>query len=78
MDKLVGFGGFNVSIPLLSNSPFSMDGDIGFQAGANYQILPHVAIEGLIKISNMNLQNNIGETTDVSLAGLELRGRYNF
>ena len=78
IDKLIGFGGLNYSIPLLSNSPFSMNGDLGFQAGANYQIFPQIALEGLIKISNMNLKNNIGETTDVSLAGLELRGRYSF
>ncbi|MEM7646594.1 MAG: hypothetical protein AAF203_06780 [Pseudomonadota bacterium] len=77
-ERLMGFGGLNVSIPSLGNSPFSMSGDIGFQGGANYQLFPQIALEGLIKISNMNLKNNLGETTDVSLAGLELRGRYSF
>ena len=78
MERMNGFAGINISIPSVSNSPFSMSGDIGFQGGANYQLFPQVALEGLIKITNMNLKNNIGETTDVSLAGLELRGRYSF
>lgn len=78
MDRMTGFAGINISLPSLSNSPFSIGSDIGFQGGANYQILPQVAIEGLVKITNMNLKNNLGETTDVSLAGLEIRGRYSF
>ncbi len=78
VDKINGFAGLNISIPSLSNSPFGIRSDIGFQGGANYQLLPNIALEGLVKITNMNLKNNIGETTDVSLAGLELRGRYNF
>lgn len=78
MDRMNAFAGLNVSIPSLSNSPFSMTGGIGFQGGANYQLLPNIALEGLIKITNMDLENNIGQTTDVSLAGLEIRGRYNF
>ena len=78
MEKMNAFAGINFSIPSLSNSPFSMSGDLGFQGGANYQLLPNIALEGLIKITNMNLKNNIGQTTDVSLAGLELRGRYSF
>ena len=57
---------------------WSIRRDIGFQGGANYQLYPQIALEGLIKISNMNLRNEIGETTDVSLAGLEVRGRYSF
>lgn len=78
MERLVGFAGISYSLPSLSNSPFDMSGDVGFQGGATYQVLPNIGVEGLIKITNMNLKNNIGETTDVSLAGLELRGRYNF
>lgn len=78
IERLIGFGGMNISIPQLSNSPFDMTGDLGFQAGANYEVYPQVGIEALIKIQNMNLKNNIGETTDVSLAGLEVRGRYRF
>lgn len=78
IDGLIGFAGLNFSIPSLRNSPFRATTDLGFQAGANYQILPRVAIEGLIKITNMNLKNDIGQQTDVSLAGLELRGRFNF
>lgn len=78
IDKLNGFAGLNISLPSLRNSPFSISGDIGFQGGAHYQILPQIGIEGLVKITNLNLKNNVGETTDVSLAGLELRGRYSF
>lgn len=78
IERLNAFGGINFSIPNLSNSPFSIGGDIGFQGGANYELFPQVALEGLIKITNMNLSNDRGETTDVSLAGLELRGRYSF
>lgn len=78
MDRLNGFAGINISIPSLRNSPFSIRSDLGFQGGANYQLYPQIAIEGLIKVSNMNLKNDIGETTDVSLAGLEIRGRYSF
>ena len=78
MERMVAFGGLNLTIPLLSNSPFSMESRLGFQGGAFYKLLPNVAIEGLIKISNMALENNIGETTDVSVAGLEVRGRYFF
>ncbi len=78
MDDLTGFAGLNLSIPSLRNSPFRVGSDIGFQAGANYQLFPQVALEGLIKITNMNLKNDIGEETDVSLAGLEVRGRYSF
>ncbi len=78
MDRMNGFAGLNVSIPSLENSPFAIRSDIGFQGGANYKLFPNIALEGLIKITNMNLKNDIGETTDVSLAGLELRGRYSF
>ena len=78
MDRLNAFGGLNLSIPTLRNSPFSMGSAIGFQGGANYQLLPQIALEGLIKITNMDLSNDMGETTDVSLAGLEIRGRYSF
>lgn len=78
LDRLNGFAGINLSLPSLRNSLFDIGGDIGFQGGASYQLYQQVALEGLIKISNMNLKNNIGETTDVSLAGLEIRGRYSF
>ena len=78
LERLNAFAGLNYSIPSLSNSPFRIGGDIGFQAGTNYQLYPQIAIEGLIKITNMNFKNDIGQTTDVSLAGLELRGRYSF
>lgn len=78
MERLIGFAGLNVAIPSVSNAPFSMSGSLGFQGGANYQLFPQIALEGLIKITNMNLKNNLGQTTDVSLAGLELRGRYSF
>jgi hypothetical protein len=78
MERMTGFLGFNVSLPSLSNSPFAISSGLGFQGGANYQILPQIAVEGLIKITNMNLENQFGQTTDVSLAGLELRGRYSF
>jgi hypothetical protein len=78
LDRVNAFAGLNLSLPNVSNSQFSMSGDIGFQGGANFLVYPQVAIEGLIKITNMNMKNNLGETTDVSLAGLELRGRYNF
>lgn len=77
-DRLIGFAGLNLSIPSLRNSPFKLRSDLGFQGGATYRLYPNIAMEALIKVTNMNLQNNIGETTDVSLAGLELRGRYNF
>ncbi len=78
MERLNGFMGLNLSLPSVSNSQFDISSDIGFQGGANYQLFPQIAVEGLIKITNMNLKNNIGQTTDVSLAGLELRGRYSF
>lgn len=78
MERLNGFAGVNFSIPSVRNSLFSLSGDIGFQGGANYQLYPQIALEGLIKITNMNLRNENGATTDVSLAGLELRGRYSF
>lgn len=78
LDRVQAFAGLNISLPSLSNSPFSIQSDLGFQGGANYQLFPHIALEGLIRILNMNLRNNIGETTDVSLAGLEIRGRYSF
>ncbi len=78
VDRINGFAGLNLSIPSMDNSPFDTRSDIGFQGGANYQILPNIALEGLIKITNMNFKNDIGQTTDVSLAGLELRGRYSF
>lgn len=78
LDRVNAFLGMNLSLPSVRNSPFKLSGDIGFQGGANYQLYKNIAIEGLIKISNMNLRNNFGEVTDVSLAGLELRGRYNF
>ncbi|MCB0378703.1 MAG: hypothetical protein KDD33_09440 [Bdellovibrionales bacterium] len=78
LDKLVAFGGLNYSLPTLRDTPRRVTGDIGFHIGANYEVYPQIAVEGLIKITNMNLKNEIGETTDVSLAGLELRGRYSF
>lgn len=78
MDRMNAFGGINISLPSVDHAPFSLSGDLGFQAGANYRIIPNVAVEGLVKIMNMNLRNNLGQTNDVSLAGLELRGRYFF
>ena len=40
-----GFAGINISIPSVSNSPFSMSGDIGFQGGANFQVLPNIDVK---------------------------------
>jgi hypothetical protein len=78
MDGMTGFLGGNLTLPNLSNSPFSIGSGIGFQAGVNYEVWDKVLIEGLVNIRNMSLRNDIGQTTDVSLAGFELRGRYNF
>ncbi len=78
MDRMNAFGGINISLPSVDHAPFSMSGDLGFQGGANYRIIPNVAIEGLVKIMNMDLRNNLGQTNNVSLAGVELRGRYFF
>lgn len=78
MDRLVGFAGLNLSLPSMRNSPFKIGSDIGFQGGATYRLYPNIGIEALVKVTNMNLRNNIGESTDVSLAGLEVRGRYSF
>lgn len=76
--KLNAFGGLNYSLPSIQNSPWGISGDIGFQAGAGYEVYPQVDVEGLIRMTNMNLKNDIGETTDISLTGLEVRGRYTF
>ena len=78
MDRLSAFGGLNFSIPSIKKVPWSTSGDIGFQAGAGYEVFPKLNVEGLIKITNMNLENEIGETTDISLSGLEVRARYTF
>ncbi len=78
MDGMNGFLGANLSFPTLRNSPFSIGSGIGFQGGANYQIWESIAIEGLVKISNMNFRNDLNQDINVSLAGFELRGRYSF
>ena len=79
IEKLNVFGGLNFAIPNFSNSPiWSMSGDLGFQAGAAYEVYPNVDLEALVEITNLNLKNEAGETTDVSLNGLELRARYRF
>ena len=78
MKRLKAFGGINFSLPVANGVYLDFDGDIGFQAGAAYEVIRNLDIEGLIKITNMDLNNRQGETTDVSLAGVELRGRYTF
>ena len=78
LDKLTAFGGINFSLPSVSNVPWSLSGDLGFQAGAAYEVYKQIQVEGLVKITNLNLRNQLGDTTDVSLAGIELRGRYTF
>ena len=75
MDSFVGL---NFNFPITSNSPFKLVGDLGFQIGASHNVYKHIWLEGLIKVNNMDLYNNRGEKRDVSLAGLELRGRYSF
>ncbi len=78
MEKMNAFGGINIALPSVENAPFSLSGNLGFQGGANYRIIPNVAIEGLVKIINMDLRNNLGQENNVSLSGVELRGRYFF
>ena len=78
MDGMNGFLGANLSFPSLRNGPFSIGSGIGFQGGANYQVWEAIAIEGLVKITNMNLRNDLGQDINVSLAGIEIRGRYTF
>ena len=77
-EDLNSFAGLNFNLPIVSQSPFDLDGDFGFQGGIGYRILSPIWVEGLIKVNNMNLQNNMGETANVSLAGFEFRGRYSF
>ena len=77
-ENMNSFVGLNFNFPIVSNSPFKLRGDFGFQGGAGYNIFRRMWLEGLIKINNMNLYNNMGEKRDVSLAGVELRGRYTF
>ena len=77
-ENLSSFAGINYNFPIVSQSPFDLNGDFGFQGGIGYRILSPIWVEGLIKVNNMNLENNMGETTNVSLAGFEFRGRYSF
>ncbi len=76
--NLNSFVGLNFNFPTTSNGPFKIVGDMGFQAGASHNVFKHIWLEGLVKVNNMNLYNNRGEKRDVSLAGLEFRGRYSF
>jgi len=83
-DKIMVFGGINISIPRENDTPLKFSSDLGFQVGAAYEVFSQFMVEGLIKISNLNVENTslpenpAIEKTDVSLAGIELRGRYTF
>ncbi len=77
-ENLDSFAGLNFTFPITNPSLFGLAGDMGFQGGASYNLLEHIWLEGLVKVNNMNMRNNLGEKRDVSLAGLEIRGRYSF
>lgn len=82
-DKVKVFGGVNYNRPSLSNLPgFKLKGDIGYQAGASYEINKNFAMDVRYRIVNMKLTgtNEFGEgvSEKTKSEGLLFSGRYMF
>lgn len=76
--KLLAFGGINIAVPSANQETLSFGSDLGFQVGAAYELASQIMVEGLVKITNLNARLLAATPTDVSLAGIEVRGRYTF